>query len=66
MNQWGVRHVSIEVLKWGSYQDSMTIIKDRTRYPHVRKMFDNLQSRLYHTTIPVSKKAPAKTITAML
>jgi hypothetical protein len=66
MNQWGVRHVSIEVLKWGSYQDSMTIIKDRTRDPHVRKMFDNLQSRLYHTTIPVSKKSQSKTITAML
>ena len=66
MNQWGVRHVSIEVLKWGSYHDSMTIIKDRTRYPHVRKMFDNLQSRLYHTTIPVSKKSQSKTITAML
>lgn len=66
MNQWGVRHVSIEVIKWGSYHDSMSIIKDRTRYPHVRKMFDDLQSRLYHTTIPVSKKSTPKTITAML
>lgn len=66
MNDWGVRHVNIEVIKWGSYQASMSLIKDRTRYPHVRKMFDDLQSRLYHTTIPVSKKAPTKAITAML
>jgi 3D (Asp-Asp-Asp) domain-containing protein len=66
MNEWGVRHVNIEVIKWGCYHTSMSIIKDRTRYPHVRKMFDDLQTRLYHTTIPVSKKTPAKTITAML
>lgn len=49
MNDWGVRHVDIEVIKWGSYQNSMQIIKDRTRYPHVRKMFDGLQQRLYQT-----------------
>ncbi len=58
MNDWGVRHVDIEVIKWGSYQNSMHIIKDRTRYPHVRKMFDNLQQRLYQTGLTRGSASP--------
>ena len=58
MNDWGVRHVDIEVIKWGCYQNSMQIIKDRTRYPHVRKMFDGLQQRLYQTGVAPSKTSP--------
>ncbi len=58
MNDWGVRHVDIEVIKWGCYQNSMQIIKDRTRFPHVRKMFDGLQQRLYHTGVTQSTPAP--------
>ncbi len=58
MNDWGVRHVDIEVIKWGSYQNSMQIIKDRTRYPHVRKMFDGLQQRLYQTGVTPASPAP--------
>lgn len=56
MNDWGVRHVNIEVIKWGCYHSSMNLIKDRTRYPHVRKMFDELQTRLYQTGLPVTQK----------
>ena len=56
MNDWGVRHVNIEVIKWGCYHNSMNLIKDRTRYPHVRKMFDELQTRLYQTGLPMTQK----------
>jgi 3D (Asp-Asp-Asp) domain-containing protein len=66
MNDWGVRHVNIEVVKWGCYHTSMNIMKDRTRYPHVRRMFDSIQSRLYHTSVPAVKKTGDKAITAML
>jgi 3D (Asp-Asp-Asp) domain-containing protein len=66
MNNWGVRHVNIEVIKWGCYHNSMSLIKDRTRYPHVRKMFDDLQARLYHTAIPVSRKTATAPLTVML
>lgn len=66
MNAWGVRHVDIEVIKWGSYQQSMQLIKDRTRFPHVRKMFDSLQQRVYHLSESGSTLAPMIPITAML
>jgi 3D (Asp-Asp-Asp) domain-containing protein len=56
MNDWGVRHVNIEVIKWGCYHNSMNLIKDRTRFPHVRKMFDELQTRLYQTGLPLAQK----------
>lgn len=46
MNDWGVRAVDIEILKWGSYQDSLRLMRDRIQYPHVRRMFLDIQKRL--------------------
>lgn len=46
MNQWGVRNVDIEVLQWGSFERSQQLLQGRTRYPHVRQMFDGIQRRL--------------------
>jgi hypothetical protein len=62
MDDWGVRHVDIEVLQWGSYERSMAIMKDRMRWPHVRQMVEDIQSRVYQVTAQ-SLKAP---ITAAL
>lgn len=62
MRDWGVRNVDIEVIRWGSYQRSMQLMKDRTQFPHVRQMFDNIQRR-------ISLAAPglqAQPLTAML
>ena len=42
MNQWGVRHVDIEVLKWGCYEESLKIMNPRTRYKHVRAMVQSI------------------------
>lgn len=50
MNDWGVRHVDIEVLQWGSYERSMSIMRDRLRWPHVRRMMEDIQARVYHAT----------------
>jgi 3D (Asp-Asp-Asp) domain-containing protein len=47
MNEWGVRNVEIEVIRWGSYHRSMDIMKERTRWPHVRRMMEGIESRLY-------------------
>lgn len=47
MNAWGVRHVNIEVLQWGSYQQSMNIMRDRMKWPHVRQMVRGIQERMY-------------------
>lgn len=57
MNDWGVRHVDIEVLQWGSYQRSMDIMRDRTRWPHVRRMVEDIQTKVYQVTRD-SIKAP--------
>lgn len=45
MRAWGVRHVPVEVLKWGSFSKSAEILKDRTHYGHVRKMYHSVQRR---------------------
>lgn len=50
MDDWGVRNVDIEVLQWGSYQRSVDIMRDRTKWPHVRRMVEDIESRVYQTT----------------
>ncbi len=50
MNDWGVRHVDIEVLQWGSYERSMAIMRDRMKWPHVRRMVNDIQTRVYQAT----------------
>lgn len=50
MNAWGVRHVDIEVLQWGSYERSMSIMRDRMKWPHVRRMVNDIQERVYQAT----------------
>jgi 3D (Asp-Asp-Asp) domain-containing protein len=53
MNEWGVRHVDIQVVKWGSYERSMQLMRDRTRWPHVRQMIRGIQSRVSPVGTPV-------------
>jgi 3D (Asp-Asp-Asp) domain-containing protein len=43
MNAWGVRHVNIRVIRWGSKSQSLAIMKDRQKYDHVRKMVQRIQ-----------------------
>lgn len=50
MDAWGVRHVDIEVLQWGSYSRSMEIMRDRIRWPHVRRMVEDIQTKVYQAT----------------
>lgn len=50
MNDWGVRHVDIEVIQWGSYQRSMDIMRDRTKWPHVRRMVEDIETKIYQVT----------------
>ena len=45
MNAWGARDVKIKVLKWGSYERSKDILKDRTKYSHVRKMYEAIKEK---------------------
>ncbi len=42
MRQWGMRHVEIEILAWGSPRRSLEVLGDRRRHPQVRAMVASL------------------------
>jgi len=42
MNRWGVRHVTIEILEWGSPDKSLQILMQRRKFRHVREMVSDL------------------------
>ena len=42
MNRWGVRHVDIEVVKWGSFDKSLKVLKPRTKWSHIRRMVKSI------------------------
>ncbi len=46
MNEWGVRHVDIEVVRWGSWDRSLRLMQNRRGYSHVRQMYSDIQRRL--------------------
>lgn len=43
MNQWGVRTVPIEILRWGDDQESLRILRPRQSYRHIRRMVLELE-----------------------
>ncbi|MDB6004103.1 MAG: hypothetical protein JWR15_1090 [Prosthecobacter sp.] len=55
MDDWGVRHVDIEVIQWGSYEKSMSLMRDRTKWRHVRAMMEGIEARLRTAVLPHGK-----------
>lgn len=55
MNDWGVRHVDIEVIHWGSYERSMALMKDRTKWRHVRQMMEGINAHMRTAGLPEGK-----------
>ncbi|HZJ15418.1 MAG TPA: 3D domain-containing protein [Chthoniobacteraceae bacterium] len=45
MNAWGVRHVEIEIVEWGSKAMSLKMLQPRTRNSHVRVMVAQLRKQ---------------------
>jgi 3D (Asp-Asp-Asp) domain-containing protein len=45
MHRWGVRHVDIEVLQWGSEEESLKVLAPRTKHRCVRQMVASLQKK---------------------
>ena len=43
MNQWGSRKVNIQVIKWGSFRKSLSIMADRQKNGHIRRMVDRIK-----------------------
>ncbi len=45
MNEWGMRHVEIEIIEWGSKVMSLKILRPRTHNRHVARMVSQLRSQ---------------------
>jgi 3D (Asp-Asp-Asp) domain-containing protein len=45
MRQWGVRHVTIELIESGSHDKSLLILRPRRRVPFVRRMINQLEQK---------------------
>ncbi|MBL9116521.1 MAG: 3D domain-containing protein [Verrucomicrobiaceae bacterium] len=43
MNQWGSRKVNIQVLKWGSFRKSLSIMQPRQDNNHIRRMVQRIR-----------------------
>jgi len=43
MNRWGSRRVNIRVLKWGSFRKSLSIMADRQKNGHIKRMVDRIK-----------------------
>ena len=46
MHFWGTRNAEITVIQWGSWERTLAILKDRTGYPHTRKMYYAARARV--------------------
>ncbi|MBA3387018.1 MAG: 3D domain-containing protein [Chthoniobacterales bacterium] len=45
MNRWGVRHVDIKILRWGSDQESLKMLRPRGKVGRVRRMIASLENK---------------------
>lgn len=45
MKRWGVRHVDIDILEWGSEEKSLRVLAPRAKHPSVQKMVIALQKK---------------------
>jgi 3D (Asp-Asp-Asp) domain-containing protein len=58
MNAWGVRRVTIENLQWGDPHRSLAILRQRSKYRHIRRMVDQMEGRMAELERPVETAAP--------
>jgi 3D (Asp-Asp-Asp) domain-containing protein len=45
MRQWGVRHVDIDVIEWGSKEKSLKVLKPRGKHRLIRRMIAGLEQK---------------------
>jgi 3D (Asp-Asp-Asp) domain-containing protein len=51
MREWGVRHVDIDILEWGSEDESIKVLAPRVKHYPVRRMLVALQKKKSQTTV---------------
>lgn len=49
MKRWGVRHIDIDILKWGSEEQSLKVLKPRAKHSSVRRMLAALEKKKANT-----------------
>ena len=60
MNWWGARHVTVEVLRWGSLDLSYQLLANRTQYPHCQQMADSIRARRPSVTRLAATNGPVR------
>jgi 7,8-dihydro-6-hydroxymethylpterin-pyrophosphokinase len=45
MKRWGVRHVDIDIIEWGSEEKSLKVLAPRSKHQSVRRMVVALQKK---------------------
>jgi hypothetical protein len=45
MQRWGVRHVDIDILQWGSKEQSLKVLAPRSKHRCVQQMVASLQQK---------------------
>jgi 3D (Asp-Asp-Asp) domain-containing protein len=56
MKRWGVRNVDIDILQWGSEEQSLKVLGPRAKHQSARRMIAALQKKI---VVPASKVASA-------
>jgi 3D (Asp-Asp-Asp) domain-containing protein len=46
MNKWGVRHVHIYIIKKGSYERSLAVLKPRAKRGYIQRMVRDLEAKV--------------------
>ena len=62
MNEWGVRHVPIQILEWGCFHKSHKILHGRKHVEgadHVRQMLRDIESRYVRNFSTAQARFPA-------
>jgi 7,8-dihydro-6-hydroxymethylpterin-pyrophosphokinase len=45
MKRWGVRHVDIDILQWGSEEASLKVLAPRSKHHCVKRMISALEKK---------------------
>ena len=56
MRRWGVRHVDIDILRWGSEEESLKVLGPRVKHRSVRQMVTALEKKRGKTVAQVSSR----------
>ena len=59
MNRWGVRHVDIDILEWGSEEQSLKVLAPRCKHRCVRQMVAALEKKKGKTVAQSSSNRPS-------